>query len=118
MVAVRSLLRNRMVVIGGGALIAAVTAYGVWSTWFAGGVRKGVGDFGYEFSSCQDEVFADLMEPADLVWAPGTEWHEGAPQQVHIGGTFTRVDLRTGKRRGFAYDCTARNRRIMNANVK
>ena len=114
----RSLLRNRMVVIGGGVVILAVAAYAASSIWFAGGVRKGVGEFGYEFSSCQEEVFADLMEPADLVWATGTEWHEGTPQVAHIGGTFTRVDMRTGKRRGFAYDCVARNRRIMNANVK
>ena len=113
----RSLFGNRFVLAGIAAVVIAGAAYAAWYQFLSNRVREGVGDFGYEFSSCQDEVFADLMEPADLIWAPDTQWYQGNPQLVRIGGKFTRVDTRTGKRKAFGYECTARNRRIMNANV-
>lgn len=110
----------RPIVIVGAVVAVAVVASGGWYFWQAqkGGARPGSGDYQSAMTECQEQVFADAMEPADMKFLDGTTWHEvRADQAVLMGGKMTKMG-EVGRPRTYQYQCLTRGTRVINVDVR
>jgi hypothetical protein len=109
----------RPVVVIGAVVVVAAIAGGAW--YFMrdeGGATPGYGQYQTVMTECQEQVFADAMEPDDMRFVEGTVWHEvRADQSVLLGGKMTKLN-ELGRPRTYAYQCTARGTRIISVDVR
>lgn len=107
--------RPILVLVGAGALAAALVA-AVWAVWVGGGGAKaGPGPFAEELELCRDLLDQEIQHiPQEYLEA--TVWHEGEATELRIGGK-VRLHGADGRPAIHNYECIARSGRILRVDV-
>ncbi|MBM3507070.1 MAG: hypothetical protein FJX64_04980 [Alphaproteobacteria bacterium] len=107
-------MKRNTIVLGAGVAVVAVGGWFAYDRFFSSGVNAGAGPYYTLLQECQKTIFEDTQEPDDLKFLENTVWHAGTPDNLNIGGKFTRFND-AGRKATFNYECLIRNNRVIDA---
>ena len=96
--------------------VLAILLIVAWALFFRGGISSGVGIYQEEATACRDRIFFDMMQSQDIEFEEDRAWHQVKEDTLYIGGMLTRLND-AGKRIGYEYSCTIRNKSIVHTAV-